>query len=60
MNPEEVVKIRNAAAAYARLFLANKYREEYAELYSAYCKNRGLGTRKKPRTMIDERELVSE
>ena len=60
MNAEEVIKIRNAAAAYARLFLANKYREEYAELYSAYCKNRGLGTRRKPRTMVDERELVRE
>ena len=60
MNAEEVIKIRNAAAAYARLFLANKYREEYVELYSAYYKNRGLGTRKKPRTMVDERELVSE
>jgi len=60
MDAEEVIKIRNAAAAYARLFLANKYREEYAELYSAYCKNRGLGTRRKPRTMVDERELVNE
>ncbi len=60
MNAEEVIKIRNAAANYAKGFLANKYKEEYAELYSAYCKNRGLRTRKKPRTMVDERELVRE
>ena len=60
MDAEEVIKIRNAAAAYARLFLANKYREEYAELYSAYCRNRGLNTRKNRKPMADERELVRE
>jgi hypothetical protein len=60
MDAEEVIAIRSAAASYAKQFLVNKYREEYAELYSAYCRNRGLGTRNKPTAMIDERELVSE
>jgi hypothetical protein len=60
MDAEEVMKIRNAAAVYARLFLAQKYREEYAELYSAYCKNRGLNTRRNRKPMADERELVRE
>lgn len=53
------MKIRARAASYARLFLANKYSEEYAELYNAYLVNRGLTTRKgKP--MTDEREIVKE
>jgi hypothetical protein len=52
--------IRAKAAQYARLFLAKKYREEYIELYSAYCKNRGLTTRRNLKPMVDERELVSE
>jgi len=60
MDAEEVMIIRGAAASYAKQFLVNKYREEYAELYSAYCRNRGLGTRNKPRPMVDERELVRE
>ena len=60
MDAEEVMKIRNAAAVYARRFLAQKYREEYAELYSAYCKNRGLNTRRNRKPVVDERELVNE
>ena len=60
MDTEEVIKIRAAAANYAKAFLANKYKEEYTELYSAYCKNRGLNTRGKSRTIVDERELVRE
>ena len=60
MDAEEVMKIRAAAANYARRFLSLKYREEYNELYSAYCKNRGLTTRANRKPMIDERELVSE
>ena len=60
MDAEEVIAIRGAAASYAKQFLVNKYREEYAELYSAYCRNRGLGTRNKPTPMVDERELVRE
>ena len=60
MDAEEVMKIRNAAAVYARRFLAQKYREEYAELYSAYCKNRGLNTRRNRKPVVDERELVRE
>ena len=60
MDAEEVMKIRNAAAVYARRFLAQKYKEEYAELYSAYCKNRGLNTRRNRKPVADERELVRE
>jgi hypothetical protein len=52
--------IRAKAAQYARLFLAQKYKEEYSELYYAYCKNRGLTTRRNGKPIPDERELVSE
>ncbi len=60
MDAKEVMKIRNDAAVYARRFLAQKYKEEYAELYSAYCKNRGLNTRRNRKPVADERELVRE
>ena len=33
MDTEEVIKIRAAAANYAKAFLANKYKEEYTELF---------------------------
>jgi len=59
MIQDEALKIRARAASYARLFLANKYNKEYAELYNAYLVNRGLTTRKgKP--MTDERIVNSE
>ena len=54
------MQIRNAAATYARRFLAQKYREEYDELYSAYCKNRGITSRRNRKPVADERELVRE
>ena len=60
MDAKEVMKIRNAAANYARQFLSIKYREEYSELYSAYCLNRGLSTVRNRAQIQDERELVSE
>jgi len=60
MDAKEVMKIRNAAAAYARRFLAHKYKEEYNELYSAYCQNRGVTDRRNRKLIPDERELVSE
>ena len=60
MDAEEVMKIRGAAANYARQFLSIKYREEYSELYSAYCLNRGLTSRRYRKPIPDERELVSE
>lgn len=50
----ESLKIRAKAADYARTFLASKYKDEYDELYSAYCANRGLITRAK-KEIIDER-----
>lgn len=56
---DEVMKIRARAASYAQSFLANKYYEEYKELYDAYLTNRGVKTRR-GRVMSDERELVKE
>jgi hypothetical protein len=47
--------IRARAASYAKSFLANKYHEEYAELYRAYLTNRGVPIRTS--TVVDEREL---
>ena len=60
MDAEEVAKIRNQATEYAKRFLAQKYREEYSELYSAYCRNRGILTKRNRKLVIDERELVNE
>jgi hypothetical protein len=54
---DEVTKIRAKAASYAQGFLANKYYEEYKELYDAYLTNRGVTTRR-GRVMSDERELI--
>ena len=56
MTPNEVMKIRAKAASYAQSFLANKYYEEYKELYDAYLVNRGVSTRR-GRVLTDEREV---
>jgi len=56
---DEIMKIRARAASYAQSFLANKYYEEYKELYDAYLTNRGVKIRR-GRVMSDERELVKE
>jgi hypothetical protein len=42
LDAEEVIAIRGDAASYAKQFLINKYREEYAECddLDAYCRNR--------------------
>ena len=53
----DTLKIRAQAASYAKTFLANKYRDEYDELYRAYLVNRGITTRTS-RNMVDEREMV--
>jgi uncharacterized protein (UPF0305 family) len=60
LDAEEVAKIRNQATEYARRFLAQKYREEYGELYSAYCRNRGILTKRNRKPVIDERELLDD
>ena len=60
LDAKEVIAIRGDAASYAKQFLVNKYREEYAELYSAYCRNRGISTRGKSKPMVDERELLDD
>jgi hypothetical protein len=59
MTPNEVMKIRAKAASYAQSFLANKYYEEYKELYDAYLINRGVTTRR-GRVMADERVVTNE
>jgi hypothetical protein len=55
----DTLKIRAQAASYAKTFLANKYRDEYDELYRAYLINRGVTTRTS-KDMVDERNLVKE
>jgi hypothetical protein len=55
----DTLKIRAQAASYAKTFLANKYRDEYDELYRAYLVNRGVTTRTS-KNMVDERSLIKE
>ncbi len=55
----EHTNIRARAADYAKIFLAQKYREEYQELYRAYLINRGVAVREQG-NVIDERLLVKE
>lgn len=59
MTPNETMKIRAKAASYAQSFLANKYYEEYKELYDAYLTNRGVSTRR-GRVISDERTVTNE
>ena len=59
MTPKEITSIKNAGSEYAKKFLAHKYALEYAELYAAYCSNRGVDTRGSHRIPpVDERLLV--
>lgn len=60
MTTKSVTRIRSEAAQYAKQFLARKYREEYRELYEAYCINRNVSVKAKRIPLIDERELVRE
>ena len=53
------LKIRAQAAGYAKTFLANKYYEEYKELYDAYLINRGVSTRRS-KVLTDERITTSD
>lgn len=55
-NNPELTRARSAAANYAKTFLANKYQDEYSELYQAYLINRGFSTRN--HDIVDERELL--
>jgi hypothetical protein len=59
MTANNTLKIRGQAASYAKTFLANKYRDEYEQLYKAYLVNRGVTTRTS-KDMVDERNLVKE
>jgi hypothetical protein len=54
----DTMKIRAKAASYAQSFLANKYYDEYKELYDAYLINRGI-TIRRGRVMKDERVIAS-
>ena len=51
--------IRARAADYAKIFLAQKYKEEYQELYRAYLTNRGINVRNNA-SIVDERLLIKE
>lgn len=55
----DVMKIRVQAASYAKTFLANKYHDEYQELYNAFLSNRGISTRK-AKVLVDERLIGNE
>lgn len=59
MSREQILRARVRAAEYARTFLANKYEDEYQELYRAYLINRGIDVRSK-KNLVDERELLDE
>ena len=59
MTANDTIKIRAKAASYAQSFLANKYYEEYKELYDAYLTNRGISTRR-GRVLADERIVTNE
>jgi len=56
---DDTMKIRAKAASYAQSFLANKYYDEYKELYDAYLVNRGVTTRR-GRVIKDERLINNE
>ena len=55
----EHTNIRAKAADYAKIFLAQKYKEEYQELYRAYLINRGINVRH-DKPPVDERLLMKE
>ena len=55
----EILKMRNEAAKYAKAFLVMKYHKEYQELYDAYLTNRGISTRRS-RVLTDERTVTNE
>lgn len=59
MTPNETIRIRAKAASYAQTFLANKYYDEYKELYDAYLTNRGINVRRS-KVIVDERTITNE
>lgn len=50
-------RLKVRASGYAKSFLAQKYREEYQELYDAYLINRGF-TPRRAKQKQDERKLL--
>ena len=59
MTANDIMRIRVQAASYAKTFLANKYHDEYQELYNAFLNNRGISTRK-TKVLVDERLIARE
>ena len=59
ITANETMKIRARAASYAQTFLANKYYDEYKELYDAYLTNRGISIRRR-KVIVDERTVTNE
>ena len=59
MTANDIMRIRAQAASYAKTFLANKYHDEYQELYNTFLNNRGISTRK-TKVLVDERLIASE
>lgn len=59
MTANNVMRIRVQAASYAKTFLANKYHDEYKELYNAFLSNRGISTRNS-KVLVDERLISNE
>lgn len=56
LTPKEIMTIKSNAVDYAKRFLSHKYDLEYAELYAAYCNNRGVSTTRSCKIPpIDER-----
>ena len=61
LTKKEITIIKNNAVDYAKRFLAHKYNTEFAELYEAYCNNRGVETSRSSRIPpVDERLLRKE
>jgi hypothetical protein len=60
MSPAERLKLRTRAQRYALIFLGQKYRQEYRELYQAYLNNRGYKpyARYVAKPLVDERNTM--
>jgi hypothetical protein len=58
ITKKEQTIIKNNAVDYAKRFLAHKYALEYAELYEAYCNNRGVDTSRSSRIPPQDERLL--
>lgn len=55
-NPK--AQAQTKARNYALAFLAQKYKDEYQELYRAWLVNRGFDVYENSKPLVDERELL--